>query len=93
MDYPKDKGYSENNRKAKFYSITRSGLKQLAHDAQDWQRISGVIGRVVLFGIAPASLSTFLAAAGILALVAAGSGFAPAWRASTIDPLKALRYE
>ena len=40
-------GASENNRKAKFYSITRSGLKQLAKETEDWQRISGVIGRVL----------------------------------------------
>jgi PadR family transcriptional regulator, regulatory protein PadR len=40
-------GTSENNRKAKFYSITRSGLKQLARETEDWERISGVIGRVL----------------------------------------------
>jgi PadR family transcriptional regulator, regulatory protein PadR len=40
-------GASENNRKAKFYSITRSGLKQLAKETEDWDRISGVIGRVL----------------------------------------------
>jgi PadR family transcriptional regulator PadR len=40
-------GASENNRKAKFYSITKSGLSQLAKETEDWQRISGVIGRVL----------------------------------------------
>ena len=40
-------GASENNRKAKYYSITRSGLKQLARETEDWERISGVIGRVL----------------------------------------------
>ena len=40
-------GASENNRKARFYSITRSGLKQLALEAENWERISGVIGRVL----------------------------------------------
>jgi transcriptional regulator len=40
-------GTSENNRKAKFYSITRSGLKQLARETADWEQISGVIGRVL----------------------------------------------
>ena len=35
------------NRKAKFYSITRSGRKQLAADAVYWQRLSGVMGRVL----------------------------------------------
>jgi PadR family transcriptional regulator PadR len=40
-------GASENNRKAKFYSISKSGLKQLAKETEDWERISGVIGRVL----------------------------------------------
>jgi transcriptional regulator len=40
-------GASENNRKAKFYSITRSGRKQLAAEAQNWERIAGVMGRVL----------------------------------------------
>jgi transcriptional regulator len=43
-------GASENNRKAKFYSITKSGLKQLAKETEDWERISGVIGRVLRLG-------------------------------------------
>jgi PadR family transcriptional regulator, regulatory protein PadR len=42
-----DWGTSENNRKAKFYSITKAGLKQLARETEDWERISGVIGRVL----------------------------------------------
>jgi transcriptional regulator len=42
-----DWGTSENNRKAKFYSITKSGLKQLARETADWEQISGVIGRVL----------------------------------------------
>jgi transcriptional regulator len=40
-------GTSDNNRKAKFYSITRAGRKQLHAEAQNWERISGVIGRVL----------------------------------------------
>jgi PadR family transcriptional regulator len=40
-------GASENNRKAKFYSITKAGRKQLAAEAENWERISGVIGRVL----------------------------------------------
>ena len=40
-------GTSENNRKAKFYSITKRGLKQLAIETENWDRISGVIGRVL----------------------------------------------
>ncbi|HKW26050.1 MAG TPA: PadR family transcriptional regulator [Terriglobales bacterium] len=40
-------GTSENNRKAKFYSITRRGQKQLELETENWERISGVIGRVL----------------------------------------------
>jgi PadR family transcriptional regulator PadR len=40
-------GTSDNNRKAKYYSITRSGRKQLAEDAAHWQRLSRVMGRVL----------------------------------------------
>jgi len=40
-------GISENNRKAKFYSITLSGRKQLATEAENWERIAGVVGRVL----------------------------------------------
>jgi transcriptional regulator len=40
-------GISENNRKAKYYSITRSGRKQLSAETENWKRVSGVIGRVL----------------------------------------------
>src|SRR5215470_8176870 len=40
-------GTSENNRKAKFYSITKSGRKRLQSETKEWERISGVIGRVL----------------------------------------------
>ena len=40
-------GTSENNRKARFYSITKLGLKQLQVETENWERISGVIGRVL----------------------------------------------
>jgi PadR family transcriptional regulator PadR len=40
-------GLSENNRKARFYSITASGRKQLARETENWERIAGVIGRVL----------------------------------------------
>ena len=40
-------GTSENNRKAKFYSLTRTGRKRLSAEARNWERISGVIGRVL----------------------------------------------
>ena len=40
-------GTSDNNRRAKFYAITRAGRKQLAAEADNWQRIAGVIGRLL----------------------------------------------
>lgn len=40
-------GLSENNRKARYYSITKSGLKQLRIETENWERISGVIARVL----------------------------------------------
>jgi PadR family transcriptional regulator, regulatory protein PadR len=40
-------GTSENNRRAKFYSITKAGRKQLAAEAANWERIAGVIGRLL----------------------------------------------
>jgi transcriptional regulator len=40
-------GTSENNRRARFYSITRRGRTQLAVETENWERISGVIGRIL----------------------------------------------
>ncbi|HEV2422581.1 MAG TPA: PadR family transcriptional regulator [Candidatus Acidoferrales bacterium] len=40
-------GASDNNRKAKFYSLTRAGRKQLSAESENWKRIAGVIGRVL----------------------------------------------
>jgi len=40
-------GASENNRKAKFYSITKTGRKQLQEETEKWERISGVVGPVL----------------------------------------------
>jgi transcriptional regulator len=40
-------GTSENNRKAKFYAITRTGRKQLAAQARNWERISAVMMRML----------------------------------------------
>ena len=40
-------GASENNRRARFYSITRRGEKRLAVETDNWERISAVIGRVL----------------------------------------------
>jgi transcriptional regulator len=40
-------GVSDNNRKAKFYAITRQGRKQLAEDTAYWRRLNVVISRVL----------------------------------------------
>ena len=40
-------GASENNRKAKFYAITKAGRCQLANEAANWQRIAGVMARLL----------------------------------------------
>ena len=40
-------GISENNRKAKFYSLTRAGRKQLIRETESWDRMSAVIDRVL----------------------------------------------
>ncbi|HEX7696507.1 MAG TPA: PadR family transcriptional regulator [Candidatus Acidoferrum sp.] len=40
-------GISENNRKAKFYSLTRAGRKQLEEEAESWDRMSTMINRVL----------------------------------------------
>ena len=40
-------GTSDNNRKAKYYAITRAGRKQLAEQTENWERISTVIMRML----------------------------------------------
>jgi PadR family transcriptional regulator len=40
-------GPSENNRRAKFYSLTRPGRKQLEKETADWRRLSSAISHVV----------------------------------------------
>ena len=40
-------GTSENNRSAKYCSMTARGRKELAAEAEDWTRISGVIGKLL----------------------------------------------
>jgi transcriptional regulator len=40
-------GISENNRKAKFYSLTRAGRKQLEEETESWDRMSNMINRVL----------------------------------------------
>ncbi len=43
-------GTSDNNRRAKFYSLTRTGRKQLARETADWTRIVEVMGRLLAEG-------------------------------------------
>jgi len=38
-------GLSENNRRAKFYSLTRSGRKQLAREAKEWEQTTAIVAR------------------------------------------------
>jgi transcriptional regulator len=40
-------GISENNRRAKFYAITKAGRRQLLAETSNWERLSGVIGRLL----------------------------------------------
>jgi transcriptional regulator len=40
-------GTSENNRRARFYSLTRAGRKQLQREADDWHRIAGIMARLL----------------------------------------------
>ena len=40
-------GVSENNRKAKFYSLTRTGRRQLATETESWERMAAVIQRLL----------------------------------------------
>lgn len=40
-------GVSENNRKAKYYSLTRAGRRQLVEEAESWDRMSATINRIL----------------------------------------------
>ena len=42
-----DWGASENNRRAKFYELTRNGERQLAREQQNWQRLAAAVFRVL----------------------------------------------
>ncbi|MGB2716473.1 MAG: PadR family transcriptional regulator [Vicinamibacterales bacterium] len=43
-------GTSDNNRRAKFYSITKAGEKQLVAETEYWERLTAVMGRVLASG-------------------------------------------
>ena len=40
-------GKSENNRRARYYSLTRAGRGQLRREAANWERMAGIIGRLL----------------------------------------------
>jgi PadR family transcriptional regulator, regulatory protein PadR len=40
-------GASENNRRAKYYKLTRAGRKQLTVETSNWERLSGAIAKVL----------------------------------------------
>ncbi len=43
-------GVSENNRRARFYTITKAGEKQLVAETENWERLAAVMGRVLASG-------------------------------------------
>lgn len=43
-------GTSENNRKAKFYRLTRAGRKQLERETRDWERTTAILARFLSVG-------------------------------------------
>lgn len=40
-------GTSDNNRRAKYYRITKEGLKQLREETENWERLSGAVSRIL----------------------------------------------
>jgi transcriptional regulator len=40
-------GTSENNRRARFYTLTKAGRKQLARETTRWRRLAAAVGRVL----------------------------------------------
>jgi PadR family transcriptional regulator len=43
-------GVSDNNRKAKYYKLTRAGRKQLGKEARDWEQMAGILARFLAAG-------------------------------------------
>ena len=43
-------GVSDNNRKAKYYKLTRAGRKQLKREAQDWEQATAILARFLTTG-------------------------------------------
>jgi|SRR5688572_19839789 transcriptional regulator len=44
-DITSDWGVSDNNRKAKFYRLTRAGRRRVERETREWRRISSILGR------------------------------------------------
>jgi PadR family transcriptional regulator len=40
-------GTSDHNRRARYYALTKAGRKQLAREAKSWERMAGMIGRLL----------------------------------------------
>ena len=40
-------GVSENNRRARYYSLTKAGKKQLARETESWERMAGIVARLL----------------------------------------------
>src|SRR5438270_1956258 len=47
-------GVSDNNRKAKFYKLTRAGRKQLQREARDWEQATKILERFLAPNVDPA---------------------------------------
>jgi transcriptional regulator len=45
-----DWGVSENNRRARFYSITKAGRRQLARETDSWNRVARLVGKILQLG-------------------------------------------
>ena len=43
-------GTSENNRRARFYALTAKGRKHLQAETENWERVTGVMGRLLQLG-------------------------------------------
>jgi PadR family transcriptional regulator PadR len=43
-------GMSDNNRKARFYSLTRAGRKQVHRETRDWQQMTNIVARFLAPG-------------------------------------------
>ena len=44
-------GRSENNRRARFYTISRTGRRRLAAQTEDWERVAAVMARVLRLSV------------------------------------------